>query len=45
MKTSGVILTDQIRVLDWQERGAKFVEKATSEVLEEALAKISVLVT
>ena len=45
MKTSGVILTDQIRVLDWQERGAKFVEKVTSEVLEEALAKISVLVT
>ena len=43
MKTSGVVLTDQIRALDWQKRKAKFVEKATSEVVEEALAKASVL--
>jgi len=45
MKTAGVILTDRIRVLDWQNRKAKFIEKATEEVVEEALAKISVLVT
>lgn len=44
MKTTGVILTDQIRALDWRERKAKFVEKATPEVVEEALAKISTLI-
>lgn len=44
MKTSGVVLTDQIRVLNWQERKAKFVEKATTEVIEESLAKASVLI-
>lgn len=43
MQTSGVILTDQIRALDWQQRKAKFVEKTTLEVVEEALAKASVL--
>jgi mRNA interferase MazF len=45
METKGVILTDQIRVLDWQARKAKFVEKANLKVVEEALAKISVLVS
>lgn len=45
MRTSGVVLTDRVRALDWQERKAKFVEKATSEVVEEALAKVSALVS
>jgi mRNA interferase MazF len=45
MDTKGVILTDQIRVLDWQARKAFFVEKANLTVVEEALAKISVLVS
>ena len=45
MKTSGVVLTDQIRALDWQSRKVKFIEKATPEVVEEALAKTSVLVS
>lgn len=44
MKTSGVVLSDRIKVLDWQERKAKFVEKATSEVVEEVLAKLATLV-
>lgn len=44
MKTSGVVLTDQVRSLDWQQRKAKFIEKATKEVVEEALAKTSVLI-
>lgn len=44
MRTSGVVLADQIRVLDWQERKAKFVEKATEEVIKEALAKVYVLI-
>jgi len=45
MKTSGVVLTDQIRALDWQSRRAKFIEKATPEVVVEALAKASVLMS
>lgn len=45
MQTSGVVLADQIRVLDWQVRQAKFVEKATSDVIEVALAKISPLIS
>ena len=44
MKISGVVLTDQIRALDWQERKAKFIEKVTTEVIEEVLAKASVLI-
>lgn len=44
MQTSGVVLADQIRVLDWRSRRGKFVEKATIEVIEEVLAKASVLI-
>ena len=43
MQTSGVVLADQIRALDWQKRKAKFVEKATDDVVREALGKASVL--
>ena len=45
MQTSGVVLADQVRVLDWRSRRAKFVEKVTTEVVEEALAKASVLLS
>src|ERR1700736_2750429 len=34
MKTTGVILTDQIRNLDWHARRAKYVESAPAEVLK-----------
>lgn len=44
MRTSGVVLSDQIRVLDWQVRKAKFVEKADASVIDEVLAKIFPLV-
>ena len=44
MQTSGVVLADQIRVLDWRSRRGKFVEKATIEVIDEVLAKASVLI-
>ena len=45
MQTSGVILSDQIRVLDWQIRGIKFIEKVPSAVIEETLAKIATLIS
>ncbi len=34
MRTTGVILTDQIRNLDWHARRAKYVEAAPTEVLK-----------
>ncbi len=34
-----------MRVLDWQIRQAKFIEKAPSEVIEEVLARLSPLVS
>lgn len=45
MTTSGVILADQVRVLDWQARKAKFIEKATEKVVVESLAKLTTLVS
>jgi mRNA interferase MazF len=33
MKSTGVLLADQIRNLDWQARRAKYVEAAPAEVL------------
>lgn len=34
MKTTGVVLADAIKKLDWYTRGAKYVEMAPNEVLE-----------
>lgn len=33
MKTTGVILSDQIKSLDWRARRARYVETATKDVL------------
>lgn len=41
---SGVVLADQIKNLDWQARKAEFVCKVLSEVTQEVLAKIQVLI-
>jgi mRNA interferase MazF len=45
LNTYGVILADQVRILDWQVRQAKLLEKAPPEVIEEVLAKLSPLVS
>ncbi|AFZ37005.1 transcriptional modulator of MazE/toxin, MazF [Stanieria cyanosphaera PCC 7437] len=45
LNTYGVILADQVRLLDWQIRQAKLIEKAPSEVIEEVLARLSPLVS
>ena len=42
--TTGVILCQQIKMIDFAARGVKFIEKAQPEVLAEALAKVRVLV-
>ncbi len=43
-KTTGVVLCQQIKIIDFEARGVSFIEKAPSEVLAEALAKVRVLV-
>ncbi len=44
MKTSGVILSDQIKSLDWRARKILFVEKAEQDLVEEVQAKIEALI-
>lgn len=44
MKTSGVILSDQIKSLDWRARKILFVEKAEQDLIEEVQAKIEALI-
>ncbi len=43
-KISGVVLSDQIRTLDWSAREITFVEKAPPQVLTEVLRRIEVLI-
>lgn len=42
-KIEGAILCDQIRSLDWKARKAKFVANLPSAIMEDVLAKFSVL--
>jgi mRNA interferase MazF len=44
LTTYGVVLADQLRVLDWQVRQAQFVEKAPQELIDEVLARLAPLV-
>jgi mRNA interferase MazF len=39
----GAVLCDQIRSLDWKARKAKFVAKISPVIVEDALAKVKVL--
>jgi len=39
----GVALSDQIKSLDWQQRGAEFIVKATEEEMNEIINKLNVL--
>jgi mRNA interferase MazF len=40
---SGVILSDQVKSLDWKARKTRFGEELPAEVLQEVLAKFSTL--
>ena len=42
-KISGVVLSDQIKSLDWVSRGAEFISRVTDSELEEVMEKIKVL--
>jgi mRNA interferase MazF len=43
-KTEGVVLSDQIKGLDWRARDARRFDRAGPEVVAEALAKIATLI-
>ena len=43
-KISGVILSDQIKSLDWASRGAEFISRASDSELDEVMAKIQALI-
>ena len=43
LKTHGVVLADHTRSLSWAARGATFVERAPSEVVDEVKAKLAAL--
>ena len=45
LAVSGVILTDQIRSLDWRARRAKLVDRAPMPVVRDVLARLEPLVT
>lgn len=43
-KINGVVLSDHLKNLDWKVRKAKFIEKASKEVVEHCSMKISALI-
>ena len=43
-KIYGVVLSDQIKSLDWQQRDAEFIIKATHEEMNEIIKKMSKLI-
>jgi mRNA interferase MazF len=43
-KVGGVILSDQLKSLDWRARQAEFALRAPEEVVQEVLAKLATLV-
>jgi len=43
-KINGVALSDQIKSLDWQQRGAEFIIKATEDEMNEIIKKLHVLI-
>jgi mRNA interferase MazF len=42
-KINGVVLSDQIKSLDWKTRETEFITKESSEIIDEIISKISVL--
>lgn len=45
MQTTGVILVDHLKSLDWKARQVKFIEKAPIFIIDEVLAKLEPLIT
>jgi mRNA interferase MazF len=43
-KIKGVILSDQLKSLDWRERQAKYIASAPKEILDETIEKLTLLI-
>lgn len=43
-KTHGVVLSDQVKSLDWRARDVEFLDRSLSKTTEEVLQKLSTLV-
>jgi mRNA interferase MazF len=44
VKIHGVVLSDQIKSLDWKQRGAEFIVKSRNSEMSEIMEKLSVLI-
>jgi mRNA interferase MazF len=44
-RTRGVVLSDQVKILDWRARRAEFIERAPAAATEEVLGKLGTLVS
>ncbi len=44
-KIKGVILSDQVKNLDWKKRKAKYITRASPKIMKEVFEKISLLIT
>ena len=45
LKTKGVILSDQVKNLDWRQRDVEFICRVSEEILEEVFEKIETLIS
>jgi mRNA interferase MazF len=43
-KIKGVILSDQLKSLDWRKRNAKYITRAGKKVMEDVIEKVSLLI-
>lgn len=43
-KIEGVILSDQVKSLDWQERQARYIAAAPKDALDETIEKMNLLI-
>lgn len=44
-KTKGVVLCQQVKTIDYEARGVKFIEKAPASITGEVLGKVKVIVS
>ena len=44
LKTKGLILCDHMKSLDYRNRRVKFIEKSSTDILSEVVAKVNALI-
>lgn len=45
LKINGVVISDQVRALAWKDRRANFIVKVSTDVLEDVIKKIKLLIS